>query len=106
MVWVKVFADAAEAKRKILSGKPQLLILHTRRICLVLTGEQFFAVQDACSHQGTSLSGGLVNHLDQIICPLHNYCFDLLTGEEQRKRSADLQTFPIKIDDSGFFVGI
>jgi nitrite reductase/ring-hydroxylating ferredoxin subunit len=106
MEWVKVFRSQEEARQRIPPGKPQLVVLHDIRICLVLRGEIFLAVQDKCTHNGTSLSTGFLNYLGQIICPLHNYCFDLQTGREMANRSFDLRTFPLKIDDSGFFVGI
>ena len=106
MNWVKVFAGDAEARERISPDKPQLLVLHGKRICLVLHSDTFFAVQDACSHNGESLNKGHVNYLGEIICPLHNYQFNLRNGRECSSRSRDLMTYPVKIDESGFFVGI
>ena len=106
MDWIKLFSTEAEAKEKISPDRPQLLILHGIRICLVLHHHKFYAVQDACTHNGISLSKGTINFIGEIICPLHNYQFDLQTGRECSSRSRDLKTFPVKIDESGFFVGI
>jgi nitrite reductase/ring-hydroxylating ferredoxin subunit len=47
----------------------QLPIVQGKRICLVLHGNNFLAVQDACTHNGESLSGGKVNYLGEIVCP-------------------------------------
>lgn len=66
----------------------------------------FFAVQDSCSHNGESLSKGTVNYLGEVVCPWHNYRFELSTGRECSMRSADLRTYPIKVDVDGFFIGI
>jgi len=52
------------------------------------------------------LSKGKVNYLGEVICPWHNYRFDLQSGRESSTRSADLITYPLKIDEAGFFVGI
>ena len=106
MDWIKLFSTEAEARDKILRDKPQLVILHGVRICLTLYQEKFYAVQDACTHNGTSLSKGNINFLGEIICPLHNYQFNLQSGRECNSRSRDLKTFPVKIDESGFFIGI
>lgn len=106
MTWVKIFSGEAAARQRLEEGMPQLLILHNQHICLVLHNDRFLAVQDACTHQGTSLSKGRINYLGEIICPLHNYCFNMQTGAEISNRSPDLKTFPVKIDESGFFVGI
>jgi nitrite reductase/ring-hydroxylating ferredoxin subunit len=106
MEWIKVFGSDAEARQRILPDKPQLLVLYRKRVCLVLHDNKFFAVQDTCTHNGESLSKGTVNYLGEVICPLHNYQFDLQSGRECSARSRDLITYPIKIDESGFFVGI
>lgn len=105
MEWIRIFSGLAEAQQR-LSTKPQLVIIGEKRICLVRHENTFRAVQDACTHNGESLSKGQVNFRGEIICPWHNYCFDLSSGREMSGRSADLETFPIRIDDKGFFIGI
>jgi len=104
--WFKIFPNVAEAEQRLQVDKPQLVVIDNRRICLVRHTDKFYAVQDSCSHSGESLSKGHVNYLGEVICPLHNHCFDLRTGREISSRSADLKTYPIKIDDSGFFIGV
>ena len=104
--WVKIFSGLAEAEQRIHTDKPQLVIANSKRICLVRHDKTFYAVQDSCSHSGESLSRGHINYLGEVICPLHNHCFNLQTGRELSSRSADLVTYPIKIDDSGFFIGV
>jgi nitrite reductase/ring-hydroxylating ferredoxin subunit len=47
-----------------------------------------------------------VNHLGEIICPWHNYCFNLQSGRELHNRSAHLTVYPVKSDASGLYVGI
>lgn len=106
MEWIKIFSSEAQAKGTLAPDRPQLLIVHGQRICLVLHGETFHAVQDACTHNGESLSKGQVNYLGEIICPLHNYRFDLKNGRACDSSSRDLRTYPVRSDDSGFFIGI
>ncbi len=106
MEWLKLFSSETEARQRLKPNKPQLVIAHGKRISLVWHGNRFFAVQDACTHNGESLSKGHVNHLGEIICPLHNYCFGLQSGQELNARSRDLITYPVKIELSGFYIGI
>lgn len=106
MDWIKIFSNEQEARERILHDKPQLLVLNQKRICLVLHNEKFFAVQDSCSHNGESLSKGKINYLGDIICPWHGYRFELSTGRACDSDCRDLQTYPVKIDDNGFFIGI
>jgi nitrite reductase/ring-hydroxylating ferredoxin subunit len=106
MEWIKIFSDEQEAFQRLSPDKPQLLILNGVRICLVLHQQSFYAIQDSCTHNGESLSKGHVNYMGEIICPWHNYCFSTETGREVGGRSADLKTYPVKIEASGFYVGL
>lgn len=40
----------------------------------------FFATDDTCPHQGASLGDGTY-HEGRVICPWHNWVFDVRTGE-------------------------
>ena len=106
MQWVKIFASENEAKLRLAGKSLQLLILHDLRICLVQTGDSFYAVQDSSTHNGESLSKAHLNHMGEVICPWHNYCFNLQTGNEIQNRSKDLKTYPVKVDKTGFYIGI
>ena len=106
MEWLKIFENEAEARRRISEHKPQLLIVRDKRICLARHNDTFYAVQDSCTHHGESLSKGHVNHLGEIICPWHNYRFQLNTGRPTDSSCPALRTYDIKCTDSGFFIGV
>jgi len=106
MEWVKILPSGSEAREKLQENKPQLLIVHGKRICLVKRENQFFAVSDKCSHNGESLSKGLVNFAGEVVCPWHGHQFNLKTGREFQERSADLTTFPIREDADGLYIGL
>jgi nitrite reductase/ring-hydroxylating ferredoxin subunit len=42
----------------------------------------------------------------EIVCPFHAFEFDLNGGMARYSESHDLTTYPIKSDDSGFFIGV
>ncbi|MFO0664964.1 MAG: Rieske 2Fe-2S domain-containing protein [Polyangiaceae bacterium] len=48
-------------------------------VVVVKTGEDVFALEDACNHAGASLSDGDVED-DCISCPMHGYLFSIRTG--------------------------
>lgn len=106
MQWIKVFSDEASARQRLTENKPQLLILQGLRICLVIHNNAFLAVQDSCPHNGESLSKGHVNYLGEIVCPWHNYRFDLQNGSACNASCSDLVTYPVKSGAEGFFIGI
>ena len=103
-MWIKIFTQPEQAFARLADGKPQLLRIGKDSIALVRKGNQFFAVDDLCTHIKESLSGGIVNFRDEIICPWHNYCFDLRTGREAHERSADLRTYALRLDDEGLWI--
>jgi nitrite reductase/ring-hydroxylating ferredoxin subunit len=106
MEWIKIFSSAAEAVGRVPPGKLQLLVIMGRRICLANHNGVFMAVQDSCSHNGESLSKGTVNYLGEVICPWHNYRFDLRSGKACDSSSPDLKTYAVKVDEQGLFVGV
>lgn len=106
MQWVKIFSDTSEAMARLQPGTTKLLIVNQKRICIARIENQFYAVADKCSHNGESLSKGKINYLGEVICPWHGYRFQLKTGRESAERSSDLDTFPIKTDETGFYIGL
>lgn len=106
MQWVKILSGKDEALKRIKPGATQLLVVHQQRICLARVEDEFFAVEDKCSHNGESLSKGHTNYVGEVVCPWHGYRFNLRTGRESDERSRDLNTYPVKIDESGFYVGL
>jgi nitrite reductase (NADH) small subunit len=48
-------------------------------IALFNLGDRFAAVQNECPHQGGPLCDGIVSGAT-VVCPLHNWRFDLVTG--------------------------
>ena len=106
MEWIRIFSSVEEARTRLAAKQAQLLIVGRHRICLALTGGRFHAVQDACPHNGESLSGGKVNYAGEIICPWHNYRFDLASGKACDSNCTDLRIYPLREDDTGFFIGI
>lgn len=106
MEWVKIFPSHKVAGEKLQENKPQLLIVHGKRVCLVKRDNIFYAVSDKCSHNGESLSKGFVNFAGEVVCPWHGHQFNIKTGREYQERSADLVIFPIREDEDGLYIGL
>ena len=60
--------------------------------------QEVFAAADTCPHRGGPLSEGIV-HAQSVTCPLHNWVFDLTTGQAQGE-DGSIPTFPVRIDGS------
>lgn len=57
-----------------------------------------FALRDRCAHKGGPLSDGLV-HGHKVTCPLHNWVYDMTTGEAQGEDKGKVPTYPVKVED-------
>lgn len=106
MEWIKVFSSGEEARQRLKENIPQLLVVRGQSICLVMRENLLYAIENKCSHNGESLSKGLVNFLGEVLCPWHGYRFNLKTGRECAERSRDLQIYPVKENEEGVFVGL
>jgi 3-phenylpropionate/trans-cinnamate dioxygenase ferredoxin subunit len=104
MDWIKIFENTEAANTTVVENQPRLLIVRGKRICLVKHGGKFLAVQNNCTHSGGSLSQGKLNFLGEIVCPLHQYQFNLKTGRENGQRSNDLECFPIRESEEGVYI--
>lgn len=58
--------------------------------------EEVFAVTDSCPHRGGPLSEGIV-HGQSVTCPLHNWVFDLNTGQANGEEGR-VATFPVQVE--------
>ena len=59
---------------------------------------QVFAIENRCPHKGGPLAEGIV-HGSSVTCPLHNWVFDLATGEAQGADEGRVRTYPVKVED-------
>jgi 3-phenylpropionate/trans-cinnamate dioxygenase ferredoxin subunit len=69
-------------------------------------GEEFFALQDQCSHAAVALSEGFVEDC-QVECFLHGSMFDLRTGKPTNLPATEpVATFPVEVRDGTVFVDV
>lgn len=74
------------------------------RIAVFRTAEnQVFAIENRCPHKGGPLSEGIV-HGASVTCPLHNWVFDLATGEAQGADEGQVETFPVEVVEGRIFI--
>ncbi len=67
-------------------------------IAVFRTGEaEVFAASNSCPHKGGPLSEGIV-HGQSVTCPLHNWVFDLNTGEAQGADDGRIETYPLRLE--------
>src|SRR5258708_7378959 len=56
--------------------------------------DEIYATQALCPHKAGPLADGLVGS-GKIVCPLHAYVFDLVTGQALDSACEHLRTYPV-----------
>ena len=66
---------------------------------------RIFAVDAQCPHAGGPLEEGAMKNCE-VICPLHDYRFDLITGRCSTDPGLTLETYPVFVEDNQVWVEI
>jgi nitrite reductase/ring-hydroxylating ferredoxin subunit len=106
MRWIKIFNSLEEAEAFLPVQQPKALQVENKAVCIVRTTTGMFALRDRCPHNGELLNKGRLNGYGEIICPWHGYRFQLSTGRECNQRSQDVETFPIRTEPDGIYLGM
>ena len=93
-------ARAAEVEDDV----PSLVVVGERQIALCRIGEEFFAVDNICTHEYACFTDGFVED-GEVECPLHQAQFHIPTGKALGPPAdEDLVTYPVKIEQGAVFV--
>ena len=101
---IKIFSSLKEAEEKIATGKIQLIIIDGKRIALARFNDGFKAFENNCPHQNEPIHKGMLTRYGEIVCPLHYYRFNSVTGQEANNRCRPIETYPVIINSEGFFL--
>lgn len=66
-------------------------------------GDEFFAYENACPHQGGPVGEGIVE-AGTVTCPWHAWCFDLRSGMLTLGDFARLRRFDARVNDAIVYV--
>lgn len=99
-----------KSEEQVLEMIPEKLIhkihLGEEEIAMVRMGKIFHAFQATCPHRGSSLIEGSLSADGEIICSLHNYRFDLATGEVKASSCSNLEIYSTELTDAGLKIFI
>lgn len=105
MRWVKIFDNWEKTCNILEEDEPRILKIGDKKIVIVRHNDTLHAFEPLCPHQHEPLHRGEITKAGEIVCPLHHYRFNLVTGRECEQRTRDMETFPVKIDTE-IFIGI
>lgn len=93
------------SKEEILLMFPQKsikkVLVGEKKIAVVRIGLEIYSFQSNCPHRGASLINGIINASQEIICPLHEYRFDMKSGNVIVGSCQDLEIYPNNLTDTG-----
>ena len=103
---IKLFDSLETAAERVPSGSIKKLIIKDQEYAIVHNSSGLHVVSNFCPHRQEALNKGTLNAFNEIICPLHQYRFNLNTGQEVNNRCGHLPVIPIQINSEGVFVDL
>jgi nitrite reductase/ring-hydroxylating ferredoxin subunit len=76
------------------------------KVCVTRDDEDFFVFETLCPHRKANLSQGFINGIQEVICHLHEYRFDLKTGRVTSGQCPDLTIYSSELSDDGLKIKI
>lgn len=83
-------------------------VVKTRAGCVAIfrtAEDEVFALDDRCPHKGGPLSEGIV-HGRRVTCPLHNWVFDMESGEAQGADEGAVGTYPVRVENGRLLLDV
>jgi len=95
---MKLERVAAAKVENIQEDRIEKISLNKKEILLAKVDNEFYATTAFCSYADASLEEGILHH-KEVVCPWHNACFKIVTGEvEERSRRDDLASLTVKVE--------
>lgn len=90
------------SQNDLVSGEVKRFEVGSCQIALARIEDDFFAIDDICSHGYFSLSEGELDEFDCTLeCPKHGSLFNLRTGEpETLPATVPVAVYPVRIQDN------
>ena len=76
-------------------------------VLIASVGGRYYAIDNKCSHQGGWLDQGeLFTDRCEVMCPLHDACFDLRTGRPTAGPARiPVKAYPVRVEGDDILVG-
>ena len=86
-------------------GQGRYFDVDGRPIAVFLDGGQYYAIDDACPHQGAPLSDGIV--FDRTVtCTWHGWRFSLEDGRHLEGSRCRVATYPVRVEGDEIQVSV
>ncbi|HET9826827.1 MAG TPA: Rieske 2Fe-2S domain-containing protein [Chitinophagaceae bacterium] len=104
LTWHKIASQIGEisfAKNNIASVE-----IHGKKICISKFQAEIFAFAHQCPHAAGFLAEGYLDKHGNVVCPVHQYKFDIRTGRNITGEGYSLKHWPVEVRSDGIYVGL
>lgn len=84
-------------------GRGRRIVVRDRPVAVFRLGADVVAVGATCPHRGGALDEGEVDE-GRVVCPLHEWAFDLRTGRMSGRPTVCVPTYRVQIEDGEIIV--
>ena len=81
---------------EIPEGEAKAYVVGDREIALFNVAGSYYAIENACPHQGGPLAEGFIEDTT-VTCPWHAWCFDVTTGKMALGEYSTVDAFDVQI---------
>ena len=103
---IKLFDSEDQAAKAVPMGTSRKLVVKEKDFLLIHTSVGFVISDYLCPHLKEPLLKSKLNAFNELICPLHEYRFNLKTGSESANRCSFLTIYQIALKSDGLFLEI
>jgi 3-phenylpropionate/trans-cinnamate dioxygenase ferredoxin subunit len=89
---------------EIASGARKSVLVDGIPVLLIRVGDNFYAVEDVCTHDGQPLTDGPIDGTE-ITCPRHGARFDITTGKALCMPATEpVATYDVKVEQGVIYL--
>ncbi len=92
-------------ERELREGVGRLVSAPGKSLALFRVGERIVAMDAECPHAGGALHEGKVE-AGCVVCPLHEYPFELATGRCRSQPSLSVRIYPVMVEQGDVYVEV
>lgn len=90
-------------ENELQEGSMKLVKVEGSPVLLIKQFGQIYAIDNMCPHMGCRFSGGTLDG-PVIVCPCHDWRFDLKTGEYEEDPEIKLVSYECKVESGKIWV--
>jgi len=102
-IWHKLVSNESEFQFN--ENGIALVDWDSKKICLTKYSDKLYAFAWKCPHASGLLNEGKIDPLGNVVCPVHDYRFNLQTGRDTAGEGYKLKTWPIEEREDGIYIG-